>query len=414
MSFFGYENGRYYGEAVPLEEIAAAVGTPTYVYSQNGLLARAVAYREAAPAAFACYALKANSHPALIRLLAGVGLGADVTSGGELFLARQTGVEADRIVYSGVGKTRAELVEALVAPGVQALHVESEMELAVVAEVAAALGVAAQVSVRVNPNIEAETHPYIQTGGQAHKFGVSPAVAVALIQQAAGHPWLEPVGLAVHIGSQIGEVAPFVAAANFLVRLAQSPILQGIPLTYLDVGGGLGIDYGEDGENDTGMIRAWVTAVTEPIETAGYQAVMELGRSLVAPAGVLLTQVLYTKEQGEKRFVIVDAGMNDLLRPTLYGAYHPIRPLVQRVGPLQMVDVVGPVCETGDWLARERPLPPLQSGDYVAILHTGAYGFVMGSNYNGRLRAAEVLIAGDGFRVIRQRQAYGDLLAGCI
>jgi diaminopimelate decarboxylase len=417
---FSYTNGRLRCESIPLAEIEAAVGTPTYVYSRAALLARVGLVKEAAAtstssaqaaqaaAGLVCYAVKANGNPVLLRLLAQAGLGADVTSGGELFLARQAGFAPERILFSGVGKSAVEIQEAITA-NIRAIHLESEMEMAVVAEVARAVGQPAAVGVRVNPGIEATTHPHISTGGQAHKFGVSPEQALALIRQAAAHPWLRPVGLAVHIGSQIMELAPFAAAAQQLVTLAQQLAQMGIRLNYLDAGGGLGVAYQAVAPD----LVAWVQTVARPIQAAGYQLVVEPGRSLVADCGVLLTRVVYLKKQGKKRFVIVDAGMTDLLRPALYDAYHPILPVNAPDGAArQQVDVVGPVCETGDYLARERPLPTLKPGDLLAITQAGAYGFAMSSNYNGRLRPAEVLVNGDQFRLIRRRQEYGDLLAG--
>lgn len=424
---FSYQEGQLHCEDVSLAEIVAAVASPVYVYSQATLIQRARAYQAAvAPApALICYAVKANGNPALLRLLGEAGLGADVTSGGELFLAQHAGIAPHKIIFSGVGKTRAE-IEAALCAGIRALHVESEMELAVIAATAAELGRVAAIGVRVNPNINAATHPYISTGQHAHKFGVPIDKAVAMMRQAAEHPWLNPVGLAAHIGSQITDLGPFVESAEFLVNVAQELAQMGIHLSYLDVGGGLGIDYATKTAPE---IEEWVTAVTAPIRAAGYEVVMEPGRSIVGPTGALVTQVIYTKQQGDKAFVITDAGMNDLIRPTLYNAYHPILPIVE--GPQQeiagseekskavnrqskMVDVVGPICETGDWLARERPLPPLQAGDLLAFLQAGAYGFAMSSNYNGRLKAAEVLVNGNQFQVIRRRQTYEQLLDGCV
>jgi diaminopimelate decarboxylase len=407
---FRYANGRLHCETIPLADIAAAVGTPTYVYSRVALLARAEAVKQAiavhAPDGLVCYAVKANGSPALLRLLAQAGLGADVTSGGELFLARHAGFPPQRTLFSGVGKSAAEIRDAIAA-NIRAIHLESAMEMEVVAQAAQTVGRPAAVGVRVNPGIEAATHPHISTGGQAHKFGVSPDQALALLRQAARHPWLRPVGLAVHIGSQITELAPFAAAAQQLVALAQEMEKLGTWLDYLDAGGGLGVAY----ETAVPDPSEWIKAVAQPIRAAGYQLVVEPGRSLVADCGMLLTRVLYLKRQREKQFVVVDAGMTDLLRPALYDAHHPILPVAESDdAKTQLVDVVGPICETGDYLARERPLPPLQSGDLLAITQAGAYGFAMSSNYNGRLRPAEVLVNGEQFRIIRRRQEYADLL----
>jgi diaminopimelate decarboxylase len=290
------------------------------------------------------------------------------------------------------------------------------MELAVIAEVAAQMQQVAAVGVRVNPNIHAETHPYISTGQHEHKFGVPLEKAEAMLHFAADHSWLHPVGLAAHIGSQIEDIEPFIESAEFLAKTAQQSAADGLPLAYVDVGGGLGIRYADDGVDSVERIRLWVTAVAQPIAAANFNLVMEPGRSIVGPAGALLTQVVYTKQQGEKQFVITDAGMSDLIRPTLYKAYHAIWPVAEGPRTLQMhdiVDVVGPICESGDFLAKARPLPPTQAGDYLAVMQAGAYGFAMSSNYNGRLRPAEVLVNGDQFHIIRQRQNYQHLLDGC-
>lgn len=419
MTPFAYQDGQLYCEAVPLAAIAAAVGTPTYVYSRAELLRRGKAYTTAVSPTrsqhnrrgLVCFAVKANGNPTLLRLLGEIGLGADVTSGGELFLARHAGISPERIIYSGVGKTAAEL-ETAVSNGLRAIHVESEMELEAIAAIAATLRRDVAIGVRVNPDISVETHPYISTGQHAHKFGVPVATATRLLNQANATPWLRPVGLAAHIGSQITDLAPFVETAHFLVATADQMAGQGVRLAYLDVGGGLGIDY--QGQT-TPAIQEWATAVSQPVQDAGYEVVLEPGRSIVGPAGALLTQVIYTKTQGAKHFTIADAGMNDLIRPTLYAAYHPVMPVRQ---PDQSAEwptgnLVGPICETGDFLARERPLPPSQPGDLLALLHAGAYGFAMGSNYNGRLRPAEILVDGDQFHPIRHRQTLEHLLDGC-
>ncbi len=433
---FVYRAGELMCETVPVADVAAAVDTPVYVYSRADLEQRARAFVAAAneaagPGALVCYAVKANGNPALLALLRAAGLGADVTSGGELFLARYAGVDPGRIIFSGVGKKQGEIAEALAA-GIRALHVESEMELAAVAAVAERLGRVAPIGVRVNPNISAVTHPYISTGLHGHKFGVPRERAVAMLRAAAAHPWLRPVGLAAHIGSQITDLDPFAQAVRFLVELADEMGGEGVRLEYIDAGGGLGIDY----EGGAPAAADWVRTVGPLVAAAGYGLVVEPGRSIVGRAGALLTRVVYTKQQGEKRFVIADAGMTDLIRPTLYQAYHPILPVeknslrqdakLAKQETLDLaslretssdsgempVDIVGPICETGDFLARDRPMPPLVAGELLAVLHAGAYGYAMSSNYNGHLRPAEVLVEGDTFRVIRRRQTYDDLLAG--
>lgn len=409
---FIYRSGELYCESVPLAAIAQAIGTPVYVYSREEIASRARAFLSAAAevagsASLVCYAVKANANPVLLRLLGEMGLGADVTSGGELFLARHAGIQSPRIIFSGVGKKSEEIAEALAA-GIRAIHVESEMELAAVAEIAQQLGLVAPVGVRVNPNISAETHPYISTGLHGHKFGVPKDRASAILRAASEHPYLRPVGLAAHIGSQITDLAPFGQAVAFLVDLAEELKTAGIELAYIDAGGGLGIDY----QGDVPGAADWVSTVGRQIGAAGYGLVVEPGRSIIGRAGALLTRVVYTKEQGTKRFVIADAGMTDLIRPTLYQAYHPILPVIESDDAAEPVDVVGPICETSDFLAQGRLLPPVGRGELLAVLHAGAYGYAMSSNYNGHLRPAEVLVEGDSFRVIRARQTYAVLLDG--
>jgi diaminopimelate decarboxylase len=444
MNTFYYQNDQLYCEDVAVGAVGTAVSTPVYIYSQSELLRRAAAFVSPAANALVCYAVKANNNPTILRLLREAGLGADVTSGGELFLALHAGFSPDKIIFSGVGKRRDEIEMALEAD-IRALHVESTMELEAIAAVASERQQVARIGVRVNPNIHAETHPYMTTGEKWHKFGVAPETAVTLFHRAREHPYLQPVGLAAHIGSQITAVPPFLQSAHFLVQMADELASSGVRLEYVDVGGGLGIEYGdwEIGGGDTArlgdldqspnlpisqspLISDWVTAVSQPVLAAGYNVVMEPGRSIVGPTGMLLTRVTYTKTQGDKQFVIVDAGMSDLIRPTLYQAHHPVLPvngrgetggqnLVQQeqsspTRPARTVDVVGPICETGDWLAKDRALPPLQPGDLLAIMQAGAYGYAMASNYNGRLKPAELLINGDQYSVIRKRQSYEDLL----
>ncbi len=409
---FTYRSGLLYAEDVPLPHIAEVVDTPVYIYSRAAMLQSARAFIDASEAittgrSLVCYAVKANGNPALLRLLGEAGLGADVTSGGELFLACHAGINPGKIIFSGVGKKSSEIAEALLA-SIRAIHVESEMELDAVAVEAERLGVVAPVGVRVNPNISAETHPYISTGLYGHKFGVPRDRAVAMLRAAEASPWLRPIGLAAHIGSQITDLEPFRQAVAFLVDLAREMRGEGIGLEYIDTGGGLGIDY----EAEAPGVADWLATIGPLVATAGFDWVVEPGRSIVGPAGALLTRVIYTKDQGSKHFVIADAGMTDLIRPTIYQAYHSILPVVESSQASQVVDVVGPICETGDFLARDRALPPVARGDLLAILHAGAYGYAMSSNYNGHLRPAEVLVDGDTLQIIRQRQRYEDLLAG--
>ncbi|KAA3665168.1 MAG: diaminopimelate decarboxylase [Chloroflexi bacterium] len=408
---FHYQNKQLFCEKVSLTELAAKVGTPAYIYSEQSLQSRAAQFQPKTASRLVCYATKANSNPTLLRLLQHAGLGADVTSGGELFLARHAGFAPEKIIFSGVGKTDGEIVAALDAD-IKALHVESAAELARIQHIAAGRQQIARIGIRINPNIDAQTHPYISTGQKRHKFGVDPETAVSLFHTAAQHPWLEPVGAATHIGSQITSLAPYQESTTFLLDFAEKIAADGIRLHYLDVGGGLGIDYESE---PMPAIDAWVTAVSTPINAAGYNVVLEPGRSIMGPTGILLTQVIYTKSSSARNFAIVDAGMNDLLRPTLYKAHHPILPINKPRPdiPTTLYDIVGPVCESSDWLAKAQSFPPLKSGDLLAVTHAGAYGFAMSSNYNGRLRPPELLINNDQYQIIRQRQTFESLLDGC-
>ncbi|MCL4868947.1 MAG: diaminopimelate decarboxylase [Anaerolineae bacterium] len=413
---FSYRDGQLYTEDVPLRVIAAAAGTPVYIYSQTELTQRAAAYHDSlaaiSPQGQVCFATKANSNPTLLRWLAGLGLGADVTSGGELFLALQAGFSPDKILFSGVGKRREE-IELALDNNIHALQVESAQEFDLIGQIAAARQQAAPISFRLNPDVASETHPYISTGTKAHKFGLAAEEIRRLAPTAAAHPWLHLKGLAAHIGSQITRLEPFTQAVQLVLALAAQLKSQGISLSYLNVGGGLGIKYAEAETQDFSppTIADWVQTVARPVAAAGYPVFMEPGRSIVGPAGLLLTHILYTKQQGSHNFVITDAGMTELIRPALYQAHHPIVPVLPRAGTPQTVDIVGPVCETGDVLGRNRTLPPLQPGDYLAILQAGAYGFVMSSNYNGRLRPAEVWVNGSKWQIIRPRQTWQQLEA---
>jgi diaminopimelate decarboxylase len=395
-------------DGVSLQDAAARFGTPLYVYSQAALVD---AYREY-DRAFASvphrihYALKANSNLALLRILAGLGAGADIVSGLEMEAALKAGFPPERIVFAGVGKTEAELVLG-VERGIRVFNVESEEEISRLSEVARSRRRTARVSLRVNPDIDPRSHPYISTGLRENKFGVDIAEAPAILRRARVRPGIAVVGLQCHIGSQITDLDPLAEAAREVAALSRELLGEGFPLETVDLGGGLGVDYEGGGAPGAAALAARVLP-----ELAGLPLtlLLEPGRSLVAGAGALLTCVLYLKENRAKRFVIVDAGMNDLLRPALYGAHHRVEPVVSRGGAPQAVDVVGPVCETGDFLARDRELPPLAVGDLLAVRDAGAYGFCMSSNYNLRPRAAEVLVADGGLRLIRRRETFEDLI----
>jgi diaminopimelate decarboxylase len=413
---FGYLGGASAGalqlhcEAVALERLAARYGTPLYVYSAAMIRARAGAFERAFRSIphTLCYSVKANSALAILRLMSREGAGFDVVSGGELQrVLRVSRKSASKIVFSGVGKTTAEMELAL-RSGILLFNVESASELNQLSATAARLKKRASVAVRVNPDISAKTHPYISTGLHQHKFGVPIPEARMLYAKAAQEPYLKVAGVSVHIGSQITDVGSFQGALERVADLVRALRGQGHEIRYIDAGGGLGISYDGAQENFNKQITAYAKAVLSPLRGLKLHLLLEPGRAIVGPAGVLLTRVLYRKENGRKRFLIVDAAMNDLLRPSLYSAYHEIVPLNYNSRETETTDVVGPICETGDFFARDRKLPVASEGDLLAILDVGAYGSVLGSNYNTRGRAAEVLVDGAKVRVIRRRESFAD------
>jgi diaminopimelate decarboxylase len=395
-------------DGVLLEEAASRFGTPLYLYSAATMLEAFSGYERAFSGIphRICYALKANASGALLRLLAARGAGADIVSGMELLAALRAGFPPERIVFAGVGKSDTELEQA-VRTGVGHVNAESEEEIERLAEVGARLGRAIRVSLRVNPDIDARSHPYISTGLKQNKFGVDIKVAPDILRRVHGRAGIELVGLQCHIGSQILDLGPLGEAAQALAELSRTLLAEGFRLETLDIGGGLGVDYDGKGAPD---LAEFAAAVRPAVEALPLTLLLEPGRSLVAPAGVLLTRVLYRKQNGDKRFVIVDAGMNDLLRPALYQAYHRIEAANPRAGAPVVADIVGPVCESGDFLARGREVPPLEPGDLLAVRDVGAYGFVMASNYNLRPRPAEALIENRAVRLIRRRETFEDLV----
>jgi diaminopimelate decarboxylase len=397
-------------EAVALERLAARYGTPLYVYSAAMIRARAGAFERAFRSIphTLCYSVKANSALAILRLMSREGAGFDVVSSGELRrVLRVSRKSASKVVFSGVGKTAAEMELAL-RSGILLFNVESASELKLLSATAARLKKRASVAVRVNPDISAKTHPYISTGLHQHKFGVPIPEARMLYAKAAQQPYLKVAGVSVHIGSQITDVGSFQAALERVADLVRALRGQGHDIRYIDAGGGLGISYDGAQENFDKQITAYAKAVLSPLRGLKLHLLLEPGRAVVGPAGVLLTRVLYRKENGRKRFLIVDAAMNDLLRPSLYSAYHEIVPLNCNSRETETTDVVGPICETGDFFARDRKLPLTSEGDLLAILDVGAYGSVLASNYNTRGRAAEVLVDGAKVRVIRRRESFAD------
>jgi diaminopimelate decarboxylase len=398
---------------VSIETLARQFGTPLYVYSADQILERLRMFQEALAGRdhLVCYAVKANSALAILKLLADRGAGFDIVSGGELERVMAAAPEAvDRVVFSGVGKTAAEIDSALVA-GILEFNVESEAELELLAARAKKLKRKTRFALRVNPDVFAETHPYISTGLREHKFGIDIRRALGIYRSVAGNRWLEPHGVSVHIGSQIRSADPFGAALERLNKLVRQLGREGLELKAVDAGGGLGIDY-HGGKFDAGAhVRAYAAAVGAALEGFRGRLLIEPGRFLVAQAGALVARVLQVKRNGRKTFLITDAAMNDLIRPALYQAYHEIVPVRRRPGRARTVDVVGPVCETGDFFARDRKLAPVEPGDLVALLDAGAYGMAQSSNYNTRPRAAEVLVEGANARLIRRRETVADLLA---
>ena len=399
---------------VPLTKLAERYGTPLYVYSATTIHERLAAFENAfrdVPHTI-CYSVKANSNLSILRLLTRQGCGFDVVSGGELerVLAADRRA-ASKIVFSGVGKSRDEMTAALKA-GILLFNVESESELSALAECAARLRKVARVALRVNPDVAADTHPYISTGLHKHKFGVPIGSARALYAKASGARYLKVAGVSVHIGSQITDVAPFAEAVDRVADLVRELRADGHQVEYVDTGGGLGIAYQQPGSEFAEQIASYARAVTDPLRGLNVHLLLEPGRAIVGPAGVLVTSVLYRKQNDGKRFLVVDAAMNDLIRPALYGAYHEIVPVVQSKDvsvKKEIVDVVGPVCESGDFFARDRELPRVEEGDLLAILDAGAYGMVLASNYNTRPRPAEVLVSGRSVKVIRRREKVRDL-----
>ena len=408
---FEYKNGKLHCERFPLDRLAEKYGTPLYVYSATAIRERYRIFDRAfrgTPHTI-CYSVKANSNLGLLKLLAKLRCGFDVVSGGELQrVLRAAAKSIKQVVFSGVGKTSAELDAALKA-GILLFNVESPSELETLARCAARLKRTAQIAFRVNPNVPADTHPYISTGLQKHKFGVPLVDARSLYSQAARLKFLKVAGVSVHIGSQITDSAPFLATMQRVAELVRQLRADGHNIRFVDAGGGLGIDYcgSQDFRESVGSYAA---AIAPSLKDLKVRLLVEPGRSIVGPAGVLLTRVVYRKTNGDKKFVIVDAAMNDLIRPSLYQAEHQIVPVEFNDANRESVDIVGPICESGDFFARDRELPVVGEGALLAILDTGAYGMALASNYNTRGRAAEVLVSGNTAKVIRKRETISDLL----
>ena len=411
LPMFSYSGNDLYCDQVPLADLAHRAGTPTYVYSSESILRNYHAYDQALGALphAVCYAVKANSSLGVLALLAKAGAGFDIVSGGELYRVLQAGGDPAKVVFSGVGKT-AEEVQYALESGIHSFNCESEAELALIDAMAARRGLKAGFSVRVNPDVDAATHPYISTGLSEHKFGIAIAEAAQVYGHSRQFRNLAAEGVSCHIGSQILDPAPIREAVDKVLALAKELRAAGHPIRHLDLGGGLGVAY-HPGETSP-LIGEFIESLFERLLESGLCVMVEPGRSIVGPAGVLLTRVLYRKRNGAKEFIVVDAGMNDLIRPSLYRAHHEIVPVRKNSLPPLKADVVGPVCESGDFLARDREMANVMPGDYLAVCTAGAYGFVQSSNYNSRPRPPEVLVEGSAWRVIRAREKTEDLVRG--
>jgi diaminopimelate decarboxylase len=410
MHDFKYKNSELYAEGIPVRKIAEETGTPFYLYSYNTLLRHFNAYKNAFDGQphTICFALKANSNISVLKLLAKNGCGADVVSGGELHLALKAGIPPKKIVYAGVGKTEEEIIKALKAK-ILMFNIESSDEMIAINRIAGSLNSKAPIALRVNPDIDPETHPYISTGLKESKFGIPIEEALEHYKLACKLPNLTILGIHKHIGSQITTIRPFVDALQKIVILAHTLKSQGIEIKYIDMGGGLGIPYrNEHPPHPEELSRA----VSPLLADNRFHLILEPGRSIAGNAGIFVTKVLYLKKHPQKEFVIVDGGMNDLLRPSLYDAYHHVLLLRKTNRKKVLSDIVGPICESGDFLAKNRELSRLSQGDFIAVMSAGAYGFTMSSNYNSRPRVAEVLVKGNEFFIIREREKYNDLTRG--
>jgi diaminopimelate decarboxylase len=410
MHEFKYLNGELYCENIPLRRIAEEVGTPVYVYSRRTLRDHYLRLDEAFSGLprLICFSVKANSNLSVLSTLAEEGAGADIVSGGELYRALKAGIETEKIVFAGIGKTEEEMTSALRA-GILMFNVESLAELEALERVAGEMGCMADIALRVNPDVDPQTHPYIATGLREAKFGIGMEDALSLYDHAASLPHINVVGVHQHIGSQITRVDPFqesLSRIGDLVGLLQN---KGFGVKYINIGGGFGIPYQQE---EVPCPKDYAEAIGPILKRSGCEIILEIGRMIVGNAGVLLSKVLYRKGTGEKDFLVVDAAMNDLIRPSLYGSYHEILPVHNQGRDRETVDVVGPICESGDFLAKERALPRTEPGEFLAVMSAGAYSFTMSSNYNSRRRAAEVMVDGDGYGVVRERETYDDLTRG--
>lgn len=409
MHYFEYKNGELYCEEVPIKKILEDVGTPVYIYSAKTIRRHYKVFEKSFSNIdhLICYSVKANSNIAIISLLKQLGSGADIVSAGELKRALKAGIDPKKIVFSGVGKTPEEIEFALLAD-ILMFNVESLEELETLGEIAKKLEKKAPFALRINPDIDPQTHPYIATGIKRSKFGIPEEFVIEAYKKAKESPYLYPIGIDAHIGSQITSISPFVSALSRLKKIWEELINLGFELKYLDIGGGLGIVYKNE---EPPLPQEYADAIIKEGKDLKATIILEPGRVIVGNAGILVTKVLYTKENILKKFVIVDAAMNDLIRPAFYQAYHKIIPVEEKYEEFEVVDVVGPICESSDFFAKERKLPKVKKGDFLAIMSAGAYGFVMSSNYNSRPRPPEVLVDEDKYYIIRKRETIEDLLA---
>ncbi len=410
MHHFQYKDIELYAEEVAVREIAEKVGTPVYIYSHATLERHYRAMDEAFAAVphTICYSMKANSNLAVLKTFFNLGGGVDIVSGGELYRALAAGVEPLKVVYSGVGKKDEEIEYAL-NTGILMFNVESEDELDRIDQVAGRLGKKAGIAIRVNPDVDPETHPYITTGLKKAKFGINIERSLEQYKRAARMSNLDVIGIDCHIGSQLTKVTPFVDTIKKLKRLIEGLKESGITLRYFDLGGGLGITYSDEAPP---LPAEYGSAITAETKDLGLHLLFEPGRNLVGNAGIMVGKCLYTKRGEEKNFVIVDAAMNDLARPSLYGSYHGVQAVRKDQDGAIVADIVGPICESGDFLAKDREMPAFRQGDLIAFMSAGAYGFAMSSNYNSRPRAAEVMVKGDAYQVVREREKVEDLVRG--
>ncbi len=420
MAYFYYKGDELYCEEVPVRKIAEEFATPVYIYSKAQLIENFITLKKLFPDFKIFYALKANSNPSILQILSELGAGADTVSAGEIFIALASGFKPDVISFAGVGKYPEEIKFAI-EKEILALNIESEQEIFLVDEIAKSLGKRANVLIRVNPDIDAQTHPYISTGIKTSKFGIDSDEAIDVFRKSLNLSNVNLFGIHTHIGSQIVDVEPFVETANFLLRFIEKLEKLGVKITHIDFGGGLGVKYKnvitheklpfEENDDRAMDLKLFAEEVSPLLKQTGCEIILEPGRFIIANAGILVGKVLYTKKSKVKNFVVVDVAMTELIRPVLYGAYHQIVPVEIKTDEVEVADIVGPVCETSDFIARDRKVLKLSPGDLIAIMTAGAYGFVASSNYNSRLRPAEILIDGKNYYLIRRRETFDDLLS---